>query len=118
MFLPLKYLNRNNNQVGLIREDEDEEEESEVDMRIVYNRNNINDVYIPLVNNGFIAQQKANISKIHKLQYIINVMNEDIIQSILKRQVVITRTMKAKIEKKYMELDYEINQLNIHRGTK
>jgi hypothetical protein len=87
-------------------------------MRIVYNRNNINDVFIPLVDNGFIAQQQANISRIHKLQHVINVMNEDIRQHILRRQAVITRVMKEKIEKKYMELDYEIDQLNIHRGTK
>jgi hypothetical protein len=45
-------------------------------------------------------------------------MNEDIRQHILKGQVVITRVMKAKIEKIYVDLDYEINQLNIHRGTK
>jgi hypothetical protein len=115
LFLPLQYLNRNNNNIN---EDEDEEEESEADMRIVYNRNNINDIYIPLVNNGFIEQQKANISKIHKLQYIINAINEDIRQHILKGRKVITRTLKAKIEKLYMDLDYEIDQLNIHRGTK
>jgi hypothetical protein len=45
-------------------------------------------------------------------------MNEDIRQHILKGQAVTTWTMKAKIEKIYMELDYEIDQLNINRGTK
>jgi hypothetical protein len=51
---------------------------------IIYNRNNINDGNIMIVNNGKIPQQKANIRRIHQLQNIINGMNENIRQYNLK----------------------------------
>jgi predicted RNase H-like nuclease (RuvC/YqgF family) len=50
----------------------------------IYDRNNINDIVIPIVNNNNVAQQNTIISRIRELQDIIKGMNENIRQYNLK----------------------------------